>query len=172
MERTVTEVSGVWPDEIDEAILAQLRDVHALLDGPPADLDDQVLFAIAAAGLGAEIARIEDEQLVGSGARGTERTRTVSFDADSLTIMVTITDVPDDRIRIDGWLAPGGRWRVELRRRMERPDAAESSTSVTADDSGRFVFPAVRHGPAQFVVHRRPGGTDPGSTVVTPSVRL
>ena len=168
----MTEISGVWPDETDEAILAQLRDVHALLDGPPVDLDDQVLFAIAAAGLGAEIARFQDEQLVGSGARGTERSRTVGFDADSLTIMVTVIDVPDDRIRIDGWLAPGGRWRVEVRLRGEGPDAAESSTSVTADDSGRFVFPAVRHGLAQFVVHRRPGGTDPGSTVVTPSVRL
>jgi hypothetical protein len=103
---------------------------------------------------------------------GTERTRTVGFDADSLTIMVTVIDVPDDRIGIDGLLAPGGRWRVEVRLRGERPDAAESSTSVTADDSGRLVFPAVRHGLAQFVVHRRPGGPDPGSTVVTTSVRL
>src|SRR5262245_58272287 len=105
----MTEPSGSWPDdidEIDEAILAQLRDVHALLDAPPADLADQVMFAIAVAGLGAEIARIQGEQLVGSGARGSERTRTISFDAQSLTIMVTVSDIPDGRIRIDGWLAP------------------------------------------------------------------
>jgi hypothetical protein len=172
MEPAVTETNGIWPDETDETILAQLRDVHALVDPPPADLNDQVLFAIAAAGLGAEIALIQDEALVGSGARGTERTRTISFDADSLTIMVTVIDVSDGRIRIDGWLAPAGRWRVELRLRGEHADAAESSTSVTADVAGRFVFPAVRHGLTQFVVHRHPDGTDPGSTVVTPSVRL
>ncbi len=167
----MTEPSGMWPDETDEAILGQMRDVHALLDPPPTDLDDRVLFAIAAASLGAEIARIPEEELVGSGPRGAARTRTISFDADSLTIMVTVVDVPDGRIRIDGWLAPAGRWRVELRLRGERADAADSSTSVTADESGRFVFPAVRHGLVQFVVHGRPGA-DPGSVVVTPAVRL
>lgn len=168
----MTETSGVWPDETDETILAQLRDVHALLDTPPADLADRVLFAIAAAGLGAEIARIQGEQLVGSGARGAERIRTISFDAESLAIMVTVIDISDGRIRIDGWLAPAGRWRVELRVRGERADASASSTSVTADDAGRFVFPAVGHGLAQFVVHRRLGGAGPESIVVTPAVSL
>jgi hypothetical protein len=171
MERAVTEPDSTWPDETDDTILGQVRDVHALLDPPPPDLDDRVLFAIAAASLGAEIARIQDEELLGSGPRDTEHARTISFDADSLTIMVTVVDVPDDRIRIDGWLAPAGRRRVELRLRDERADAAESSTSVTADESGRFVFAAVRHGLVQFVVHGRPGG-DPGSVVVTPTVRL
>lgn len=168
----MTEPGGAWPDDTDEAILRQVRDVHALLDPPPADLDDQVLFAIAAAGLGAEIARVQDEVLVGSGPRGTERTRTISFDADSLTIMVTVADVPGGRFRIDGWLAPAGRWRVELRLRGEHAGAAESSTSVTADDTGRFVFPALRHGLVQFVVHRRTGSANPESVVVTPSVRF
>ena len=168
----MTERSGGWPDETDETILAHLRDVHVLLDAPPADLADRVLFTIAVAGFGAEIARIQDEQLVGSGARGTERTRTISFDAGSLTIMVTAVDMPDGRIRIDGWLAPAGRWRVELRVRGQRADAPASSTVVTADDAGRFVFPAVGHGLAQFVVRRRPGGAGAESIVVTPSVTL
>ena len=166
----MTETSGIWPDETDETILAQLREVHEVLDAPPADLTDRVLFTIAVAGLDAEIARMQDEQMVGSGARGTERTRTISFDADSLTIMITATDIPDGRVRIDGWLAPAGPWHVELRVRGERADARESP-AVTADDAGRFVFPAVRHGLAQFVV-RRPGGTGPESIVVTPPVTL
>jgi hypothetical protein len=151
----VTETSGVWPDETDEMILAQVREVHEELDAPPADLTDRVLFTIAVAGLDAEIARRQDEQLVGSGARGTERTRTISFDADSLTIMVTAADMPDGRVRIDGW---------------QHADASESPT-VTADDAGRFVFPAVGHGLAQFVVHRRLGA-GPESIVVTPAVTL
>lgn len=167
----MTETSGVWPDETDETILAQLREVHEVLDAPPADLTDRVLFTIDVAGLDAEIARLQDEQLVGSGARGTERTRTISFDADSLTIMITAADTPDGRVRVDGWLAPAGPWRVELRVRRERADTPESPT-VTADDAGRFVFPAVRHGLAQFVVRRRPGGTGPESIVVTPAVTL
>lgn len=168
----MTEVSRTWPDEWDEAILAQLREVHALVDAPPADLADRALFAVAAAGLSAEIARIQGEQLVGSGARGTERTRTINFEAESLTIMVTVTDASPDRVRIDGWLAPPGQYRVELRTLGATPGAAATSRSVTVDDAGRFAFPAIRHGLAQFVVHLGTDSAGQESAVVTPSVSL
>jgi hypothetical protein len=169
----MSEMTGAWPDETDAAILRQLKDLHTTIDAPPADLTDRVLFAIAMAGLNAEVARLQADQLVGSGARGTERTRTVSFDADSLTIMVTVVETPDGRIRVDGWLAPAEALRVEMRVRAERPGASDTSYVVLADDTGRFVFPAVDHGMAQFIVHRdvaeRAGLT---STVVTPSMTV
>ena len=168
----MTEVNGIWPDEWDDAIIAQLREVHALVDAPPDDLADRALFALAVAGLGAEVARMQGEQLVGSGARGTERTRTVNFEADSLTILVTVSDALPGRVRIDGWLAPPGRHRVELRMLGAAPGAAVASRSVTADDAGRFAFPAIRHGLGQFVVHLGPDGAGQESTVVTPSVSL
>ena len=73
------------------------------------------MFAIALDGLDAEVARLGEQLAVGSGARGSERTRTITFDADSRTVMITIADRPDGLVRIDGWLAPAAALRVELR---------------------------------------------------------
>ncbi|NUT32136.1 MAG: carboxypeptidase regulatory-like domain-containing protein [Hamadaea sp.] len=165
------EPPGAWPDEIDAAVLDGLRDLHDLLDPPPADLTDRVLFALAVADLGdwdraldAEIARIQADQLVGSGARSGERTRTISFDAPSLAVMVTVVDLPDGRLRLDGWLAPAAPLRVELR---VGPQDAVRTLTTDADAGGRFVFASVPHGLVQLVVR----GTGV-QTVVTPSVVL
>jgi hypothetical protein len=94
-----------------------------------------------------------------------EPTRTITFDADSRTIMITVAERAGGRVRIDGWLAPGEALLVELR----SPEPAGPRT-VTADEGGRFVFDEVPHGMAQLVVHPPPGSDVPG--VVTPSLRL
>lgn len=171
------EPAATWPDDVDADILDGLRDLHDLLDPPPADLNDRVLFALAVADLrewgrevDAEVARLQADQLVGSGARSGERTRTISFDAPSLAIMVTVVDLPDGRLRLDGWLAPAAPLRVELRVGAHDPagSARESrSLTIDADAGGRFVFASVPHGLVQLVVR----GTGV-QTVVTPSVLL
>jgi hypothetical protein len=154
-------VDDAWPDELDDAILAGLRRLHTRLDPPPAGMAEQLLFSMAVAGLDAEVARLQEDRLVGSGARATERTRTITFDAASLTIMVTVVELPDGRVRLDGWLAPATPLRVELR----LPEGGRRSSLVTtADNTGRFVFPAVPCGQIWLVVHRD------DSTVVTPTV--
>jgi hypothetical protein len=153
-------------DDHDAEILAGVRALHDALDPPPPDLTDRVLFALAAAQVDGEVARLQEDRLVGSGARSsTQRPHTLTFDAHSLTIMVTVTELVGGSLRLDGWLAPAAPLRVELR----RPDTSGPAPAVTADDTGRFVFPAVPPGLAQLVVHR--DGGEPG-TVVTTAVVL
>ena len=164
---------GQWPDDVDRAILRQLRDTYVLTDPPPAELDERVRFAIALENLDVEVARLQEDLLIGSGARGEDRTRTITFDCDSLTIMITIVDLGDDRVRLDGWLAPAARRRVELRVAEPSVDGGDSSQAVTTEDTGRFVFDDVGHGLVQLLV-RPVAQTDdePLPTVVTPSLLL
>jgi len=164
--------AGQWPDDVDRAILGQLRDTYVLTDPPPAELDERVQFAVALENIDVEVARLQEDLLIGSGARGEDRTRTITFDCDRLTIMITIVDVGDDRARLDGWLAPAARRLVELR-------AADTSVNhgvsrvVTSEDTGRFVFEDVGHGLVQLLVRPLEQIDDvPVPTVVTPSLLL
>jgi hypothetical protein len=154
-------------DDVDVAILEQLRVVRRALDPPPADLDDRVRFAIALEDVEIEVARLQEDVLVGSGARATERTRTVTFDCDRMTIMISVVDLPEGLIRLDGWFAPPDRRRVELR--LEPAGSAPVSWDVMADEDGRFVFQGIGRGLAQLLVHHAQDG---GATVVTPSIVL
>jgi hypothetical protein len=156
-------------DTTDQEVIDRLAAIHTLLDPPPADLDERVRFAIALHDIDAEIARLSEDVLIGSGARGTERTRTITFEADSRTIMITIADRADDLVRLDGWLAPAAALRIELR----FPEPAPSQF-VISDEAGRFVFDAVPHGLAQLIVHPAgPGaGTGRPPRVATPSLAL
>ncbi|WP_157756785.1 hypothetical protein [Plantactinospora sp. KBS50] len=151
-------------DDLDQAILDHLAVVLTRLDPPPTDLDDRVRLVLALDDLDREVARLRDEQLVG-GVRGTERTRTLTFDAESRTVMITIVDRPDGLVRIDGWLAPGAAVRVELRHPAPGP-----AQVVQSDASGRFVLDGVPHGLAQLIVHPAPGEHAP--QVVTPALGL
>ncbi|MEK8225656.1 sigma-70 family RNA polymerase sigma factor [Oerskovia sp. M15] len=62
--------------------------------------------------------------------------RTITFTAESLTVMITLSTRDDTRIRIDGWAAPAGELAVEL----HRPDGM---VSTVTDEDGRFVFDDV-----------------------------
>jgi hypothetical protein len=161
-----------WPDDVDRAILGQLRDTYVLADPAPAELDERVRFAIALENIDVEVARLQEDLLIGSGARGEDRTRTITFDCDSLTIMITIVDQSDEHVRLDGWLAPAGRLSVELRVAGPSVDEA-SSRVVTTEDTGRFVFDEVGRGMVQLLVrHVEQSDDRPAPTVVTPSLLL
>jgi hypothetical protein len=158
-------------DKLDAAILDQIRSAFALVDPPPPDLNDRVRFAIALEDVDIEVARLQEDQLVGSGARSGERTRTITFDAQSLTIMVSIIDLPEGLVRLDGWLAPPAARRVELR--LGASPGPASSRLVSADGHGRFVFADVGRGLAQLVVHPAADGEGmPGTGVATPTWHL
>ena len=151
-------------DDFDLAILDQLAAVHAVVDPPPADLDLRVRFALDLEDLEAELARRTEDVWVGSGARASERARTVTFEADSRTVMITIGERPDGLLRMDGWLAPAAALQVELRFADALPNLA-----VLADDAGRFVFDAVSPGIVQLLVHPH---DETGRQVVTPAITL
>ena len=156
----MTDPAGLPLDADDQVILDRLAAVHAMLDPPPADLDARVSFAIALDDLDAEVARQHEELATGVGARSSERTHTITFDADSRAVMITIVGRPDSLVRIDGWLAPAAALRVELR----LPEPAVSRTE-TADPAGRFSFDGVPLGLAQLLVQPPEGGV----RVVTPA---
>jgi hypothetical protein len=153
-------------DEVDADVLAELAAAYTVADPPPPDLDERVTFAVALhhGGLEVEVARLAEDLMVGSGARAAEQPRTLTFDGESLTVMVTVVALPGDRRRIDGWLAPPAPLAVEL-----RAGGSDGVThAVTADATGRFVIDAVPAGLAQLTV-RLPAA---GRTVVTPAVVL
>ena len=155
-------------DDLDQAVLDNLDRVAGLLDPPPYDLDARVGFAIQLDDLDAavdrEVARRAETELLSSAHRGTKVTRTISFEADSRAILVTVLERPDGRVRLDGWLAPAAAARVEL-----RLSGGEAPVVVTADASGGFVFDGVRRGLAQLQVDPPDGA---GPSVVTPSFAL
>ena len=158
-------------DRVDAAILDQIWSAYELADPPPPDLNDRVRFAIALEDVDVEVARLQEDLLVGSGARSGEHARTITFDAQSLSIMISILELPDGLVRLDGWLAPPAARRVELR--LDAATGAAPSRLVSADERGRFVFADVGRGLAQLVVHPAGDGEDgSGTGVATPAWQL
>ncbi|MCE6998447.1 hypothetical protein LZG04_27135 [Saccharothrix sp. S26] len=148
-------------DELDLAILDQVRAVQQALDPPPADLDTRSRFALRLADVDIEVARLYEDVLAGAGARSAEPVRTLTFESADVTIMLTVAERAGE-LRVEGWLAPPGPLRVEL-----RTDDPAGTRHVVADDGGRFVFDGVTRGLAQLAVPR-----PAGPTVVTPPVSL
>jgi hypothetical protein len=132
-------------DDLDVAILGQVRAAHDRADPPPADLNDRVRFAIRLAGAdGVEVFRRFEDAV--AGARD-DQLRTLTFESDALTVMATLSPAGADAVRVEGWLAPAAPHRVRLR-------MADTSYEVVADADGRFTFDRVPTGLAQLVVDR------------------
>jgi hypothetical protein len=96
------------------------------------------------------------------------RTETLTFTAESLTVMITMTHSAPDRIRLDGWVAPAQSLRVRLRTQTGR-------LQTLADVAGRFSFADLPAGFVQLSFHPdngEDGADDDGSAVVTPSFEL
>lgn len=151
-------------DDVDLAILDGVRDLFEAVDPMPADLVERVRFALALEDLDVDVFRRFQEPALAAAARGHEESRTITFDSESLTIMVSITPTGYDVVRLDGWLAPPGGHEVELR-------TARGPLTTTADDQGRFALDDVPHGLAQLVVHpidHQPSAL--GRSVVTPAI--
>jgi len=154
-------------DDADYGLLADIRDMFNRVDPMPPDLPERIRFLLSLRELEVEVARLAAEKDQRTLAvRGTEQSRTITFDSDSLTIMIRIEANSDGTARIDGWLAPPQRRDVEMK-------TAADSLSVTSDEQGRFAFARVPRGTAQLVVkpgHERPDGA--GRSVVTPALVL
>jgi hypothetical protein len=151
-------------DDDDARVLAQLAALYDDLDPVPAGLVERIEFALTLDALQVEVAQLQRTADL-AGVRSAEATeaRTVTFASSSLTVMITITPMSPETVRLDGWAAPGGAAAVELR--------TESQTlHAEADADGRFVFEQVPRGMARMLLTPAPGaGRAP---VATPSVEL
>jgi hypothetical protein len=161
---TLEHLAAAPVDDVDQRALDQLARLYTTLDPVPAGLVERVRFGITLDALHAEIAELQRaDGLVGARSDGVVETQTVTFTSPTLTIMVTVTPTSADRVRIDGWAAPGDGVHVELR-------SVAGVLVRTADADGRFVFDDVSRGLAQFLV--RPPEGDPRPPVVTPSIEI
>jgi len=153
-------------DDTDVRLLDGIRDMFGVADPMPADLPERIRFRLALRDLEIEVARLADEQEVLAGIRGAEQSRTITFDSDSLTIMIRIDANRDETVRVDGWLAPPQRREIDMKTTAE-------SLSVSSDGQGRFAFARVPRGMAQLVVRPAEQGPDgAGRSVVTPALIL
>ncbi len=149
-------------DGSDFGLLGEIRDLFAAVDPMPAELPDRIRFLLAFRDLEIEVARLTAEPGELVAARGTEQSRTITFDSTTLTIMIRIDANKDGTVRVDGWLAPAQRREIEMK-------CAADPLSVTSDEQGRFAFPRVPRGTAQLVV-RPAGPEETGRSVVTPAL--
>jgi hypothetical protein len=153
-------------DEKDLAILDDIRELFLAVDPMPPCLPERIRFSLALRGLEFEVARLSVEDgSVMLAARGAEHSRTITFDSDSLTIMIRVDSNQDGTARIDGWLAPAQARTIELRTMAE-------TLTTDADDGGRFAFRRVPRGSAQIVARACPGPDGPGRAVVAPTLIL
>lgn len=154
-------------DSLDEAILDQIRDAYAAADPMPPDLPERIRFTLALRDLEIEVASLsasEREPVLTS--RGEEQSRTITFDSESLTIMIRIDSNRDGTVRVDGWLAPPQRREIEMR-------TESSPLTVLTDEQGRFAFAIVPRGTAQLIVRpTEDGPSGSGRPVVTPALVL
>lgn len=154
------------PEGGDFHALDRVQEMFETADPMPADLPERIRFALALRHLEVEVARVAAADDRPVTARGTERSRTVTFDSDSLTIMIRIDANPDGTARVDGWLAPAQRREIEMR-------TGGQSLRADSDERGRFVFARVPRGAAQIQVRpARTGDGADGPLVVTPSLIL
>lgn len=158
----------------DQALLTHLREMWEVTDPPPSDLVTRTMFLLELEDLEFELMSLAPEPS-GAGARAPETASTITFAAESLTVMITVspTDTPHaagppgQRFqRLDGWIAPSASLRVELRTTVGVQEGV-------ADQDGRFVFAEVPCGLIQLVVHPTDGAAVRlVRPVVTPATKL
>jgi len=154
-------------DAADLAILERISQMYQQADPMPADLPERISFALAMRDLEAEVARlVEESDAELMATRSAEESRTVTFDSQSLTIMIRIESNSDGSARVDGWLAPPQRRDLEMR-------TGANAQHAVSDEQGRFAFVSVPRGYAQLFVRQAedgPAGNRP--SVVTPALIL
>jgi hypothetical protein len=152
-------------DDSDDAVLREVAQLLLDVDPVPENLVQRIQFSLALDEMFAEVAAItrmpRDAMSVRGDTTGT-RTETLTFSAQRLSAMVTVTRSPDG-VRIDGWVAPAGAIAVRLRMQDEQRE-------TEADESGRFVLEGLPEGFAQLSFH--PLDADDDAVVVTPLFQL
>ena len=148
-------------DELDFRVLAGIRELWAEADPMPATLVEQIQFAIQLEDVDLEVMRIREQEALSTARSSAEQGRLITFDSETLTIMVNVSPEPGGTIRLDGWLTPPAEHPIEVR-------TAEGPKATSSDAEGRFAVAGVPHGMVQVLV-RTLGRS---RTVSTPAVEL
>lgn len=148
-------------DALDLRLLAGLRELWEDADPMPASLVDQIRFAIQLEDVDLEVMRIREQEGFAVARSSAEQGRLITFDSESLTIMVNVSPEPGGTIRLDGWLTPPAEHPIEVR-------TANGPLTTTSDAEGRFAVGGVPHGMVQVLV-RTLGRS---RTVSTPAIEL
>jgi hypothetical protein len=172
-DRNLDDLAGQPLDAIDASTLRELRAAYDVADPVPTDLVERLHFALALDEVFDEVARITrlpQDTLAVRGEHGAAtRTETLTFSAERLTAMVTVTRVAPGRLRLDGWLAPPEACLVRLR-------VQDGPThELRADEQGRFSFDGLAEGFGQLSFHPSGSAQDQGeatNAVVTPLFQL
>lgn len=139
-------------DGDDGIELGRIRRLYRSADAVPPELYDRVRFALDLGDAERELAMICADLRPALAVRGPEKPRTITFEAELITIIITITGGDRGLSRFDGWLSPGGRLEVELR-------AAGCRRQIETDDDGRFVLEDIPPGEVQLAVRSTPAST-------------
>ncbi|MBO3734012.1 hypothetical protein [Glycomyces niveus] len=152
-----------------------INELHHRHDPIPEDLNERVQFVLELeAELDARVARVsragelvsmrgDAELAVSQGDPAS-----VTFDCETVTVMVTPRPSAPGGLRLDGWIGPEGIYEVELR-------SPEGSRRAATDESGRFALEGVPEGQMlQLVIRPEQALQRIGlpAVVVTPAVRL
>jgi len=162
-------------DSCDERILAVINELHHRHDPMPEDLNERVQFVLELeAELDAKVASVyrpaelalvrgDAELAVNQGDPAS-----ITFDCETVTVMVTPRPSAVQEMRLDGWIGPEGTYSVELR-------SPQGIRRASTDETGRFVLEALPKD-EMFQLVIRPGETlqreGLPAVVVTPAIRL
>jgi len=154
-------------DTLDESVLGEVAALLTQVDPVPDDLIERVQFSLALDEVYAEVAHITrlsgDALAVRGEPDSATRTETLTFSAERLTAMVTVSRAAPEQVRLDGWLAPGAVLRVRVRMQ-------EGTAETVSDESGRFILEGLPEGFAQLTFEPVEG--EAGERVVTPMFQL
>ncbi len=166
-ERTLDDLAAQGLDGADAEIPDRVRELYDTGDPVPPRLVERIRFALALDEMYDEVAamtRLPVDSFASRAEDSEVRTETLTFSAEQLTAMVTVSRQGPDGLRLDGWLAPAEACWVRLRIQ----GGGEHMTSADAD--GRFSFEGLAEGFGQLTFH--PGRDAGENSVVTPLFQL
>ena len=150
-------------DDLDGIILDTVAEVFRAADPVPAGLVEDVKFALTVQALHAEVAELQRVGAESALARSEyTQTQTMTFSAEALSVMVTLSPIDADEVRVDGWVTGhDSTVRVEIR-------AGTRTITAEVDDDGRFTVDPAPRGLVRFVF--LPAGDV--RPVITPTVEI
>ena len=150
-------------DDLDRSILEAVAEVFRAADPVPAGLTEDIKFALTVQAMHAEVAELQRVGAEGALARSEyTQTQTLTFSAEAISVMVTMSPIDADEVRVDGWVTGHDSGvRVELR-------AGTRIVGAEVDDDGRFTIDPAPRGLVRFVF-LPDGDVRP---VITPTVEI